>query len=205
MPAQYKLSCWYNETQNVEVISPTIFCVCLRLIFISLDKKKVEKQYFSTYAVRDEKLQKIRWLTSDISSEPYQNMTKCQSPKKSSASEHRAGNLHRFMVVGIAAITKTFELVRFMAVLVAAIGVYGGPYYCTSARHTISSSLNIRMNLYAKMTSTCVTGYCELRIRTLTRHLHSLLYFSTTASIVDFGTTRNILSYRVYPPPPSPV
>ena len=32
------------------------------------------------------------------------------------------------MVVGVAAVMKTFELVRFMAVLVAVIGVYGGPW-----------------------------------------------------------------------------
>ena len=41
---------------------------------------------------------------------------------------YRSGKSHRSMVVGVAAVTKIFELVRFMAVLVAVIGVYGGPW-----------------------------------------------------------------------------
>ena len=45
MPAQYKLSCRYDKTKNIEVLSPTIFFLCLCLIFINVDKK-LGKQYF---------------------------------------------------------------------------------------------------------------------------------------------------------------
>ena len=66
------------------------------------------------------------------------------------------------MVVEVADVTKTFKLVRFKTALVAVIGVYGGGLkfsnlYYTSAWHTISPSLNICMNLNAKIKSTCVT------------------------------------------------
>ena len=41
--AKWKLSCQHDKNQNVKVLSPTIFCVCLSSVLKSVKRKKIKK------------------------------------------------------------------------------------------------------------------------------------------------------------------